>query len=76
MRGIILWAAVGIAAIVTGLGLYATALQTSPGAITNPATTLEPTADVSPLPTWTPIPDDHADREDHEDRAGVDHDED
>ena len=77
MRGIILWAAVGIAAIVTGLGLYAAALQTSPAAITNPAPVVEPVVEESAQPTSSPSSDDHEqgeDREDREDRDRSDHD--
>jgi hypothetical protein len=49
MRGIILWVAVGLAAVATGLGLYVSALQTSPAtAVTN----VPPASDAG----WSPYP--------------------
>lgn len=75
MRGIILWVAVGLAAIATGVGLYVTALQTSPATITNPPAEFAPAA-VSPAGE-TPAPgvgDDHRSGDDHGSRYDEDHD--
>lgn len=70
MRGFILWAAVGVAAIATGLGLYVTALQTSPATITSPPADAAPAASQPPSSAATPgrpaagWSDDHGERPD------------
>lgn len=76
MRGIILWAAVGVAAIVTGLGLYATALQTSPATITNPPVDVTPAATVPPPAQPEQQPTQSTDHRDDDRPGGDDHDRD
>jgi len=50
MRSVVFWIAVVLAATTTGVGLYASALQTSPTTVTGTQTFATPTAPLSPVP--------------------------
>lgn len=75
-----LWAAVGVAAIATGIGLYVTALQTSPATITSPPADVAPAAAASPVFGATPgqpvagRSDDRGERSDDDHGGARDHD--
>ena len=54
MRRIILWIAVGLAAITTGIGLYAAALQTSPATVVTSNPTPSTAEQATSTTTGTP----------------------